>query len=148
MTPSFPIRQECPPGACTCEREHLLADPQADARVLMLTREEEKRLVQRLESLESLADLRRMEDRLQAQLGIVLRITPSARGVRTVRGIAIEVEAMPGLCRKTRQTLPAAIRRSFERNPAIVYALLDAEGLGGTASLFGDEGTQDDPTTR
>ncbi len=139
MSPSFPIRQECPPGACTCERDALLADPQADVRVLRLTRDEEKRLVQRLETLESLADLRRVEGLLQAQLGIVLRLTPSARGVRTARGIAIELEATPGLCRKTRQTLPAAIRRSFERHPQIVYALLDAEGLGGTSSLFGED---------
>lgn len=139
MTSSIPIRQACPPGACTCELERVCADPQADLRILRLTREEEKRLVQRLEALDSLADLRRMEGRLHEQLGLVLRITPSARGVRTVRGIAIEIDAMPGLCRKTRQTIPAAIRRSFERNPEIVYALLDAEGLGGTSSLFGED---------
>ena len=42
---SFPLRTECPPGACVCEREALLQSPQADTRVLLLTREEEKRLV-------------------------------------------------------------------------------------------------------
>ena len=40
MSPSFPIRTECPPGACECDRERLLADPEADMRVLMLTKEE------------------------------------------------------------------------------------------------------------
>ncbi len=41
MNAPFPIRTECPPGACTCRREELLADPNADIRVLRLTREEE-----------------------------------------------------------------------------------------------------------
>jgi hypothetical protein len=133
MSPSFPIRTECPPGACECDRERLLADPEADLRVLMLTKEEEKKLVARLENLTDLAELRRFEERLRAQLGIVIRVEPGAREVRTARGIAIEVEARPGLCRKTRQTIPAAIRRSLEKNPEIVYALLNARDLLGDA---------------
>ena len=131
MNAPFPIRTECPPGACTCRREELLADPNADIRVLRLTREEEKRLVARLESVTSLADLRHMGDRLHAQLGIVLTITPSANGVRTLRGINIQLEEQPGLCRKTKQAIPAAVRRAMESTPEIAYALLDEQDLLG-----------------
>ncbi|VCU70370.1 hypothetical protein PIGHUM_02442 [Pigmentiphaga humi] len=133
MNVPFPIRKECPPGACVCDRELLLADPQGDLRVLRLTKEEEKRLVSRLESLASFEDLKHMEGRLQAQLGIVLHISPSANEVRTVRGLSIEVEARPGLCRKTRDAIPAALRRAFENHPHIVYALLDSHDLLGGA---------------
>jgi hypothetical protein len=129
--PSFPIRTECPPGACVCAREQLLRAPDGDLRVLRLTREEEKRLVERLENLASLADLRRLEARMAEQLGIRLRMTVSVNEVRTVKGIAILVEEQPGLCRKTRQALPAAIRRSMERHPQIVFDLLDEGGLFG-----------------
>jgi len=92
MNAPFPIRKECPPGACTCGREALLDDPQSDMRILRLTREEEKRLIARLESLSSLAELKDMEKRMHAQLGIVVTITPSIHEVRTVRGINIQVE--------------------------------------------------------
>ncbi|MBX6317624.1 hypothetical protein [Pigmentiphaga sp.] len=135
MNAPFPIRKECPPGACICDRDRLLADPNADIRILRLTREEEKRLVARLESISSFEDLKHMEARMHALLGIVLHITPSVRGVRTVRGISIEVEAQPGLCRKTREAIPAAIRRCFERKPEIVYALLDSYDLLGGGQL-------------
>ncbi|NSX17188.1 hypothetical protein HTY52_24130 [Cupriavidus taiwanensis] len=133
MNAPFPLRTECPPGACICGREALLSDPGADLRVLRLTRPEEKRLVERLENLTSLAELQRIEGLMQAQLGIVLSITPSARGVRTVRGISIQVQEQPGLCRKIRQSIPAAIRRSMEAHPEIAYAILDAHDLLGGA---------------
>ena len=138
----FPIRKECPPGACVCNRERLLDDPQADIRILRLTREEEQRLIGRLETLSSLADLRNMEARMQAQLGIVLTITPSAREVRTTRGIHIQLADQPGLCRKTRQAIPAAIRRSMEAHPEIAYAILDGYDLMGQGGLdlAGDDG--------
>jgi hypothetical protein len=58
-----------------------------------------------------------------------LVITPSARGVRTVRGLSIVLAPRPGLCRKTRQAIPAAIRRCLDRHPEIVYALLNARDL-------------------
>lgn len=131
MNAPFPLRKECPPGACICDRERLLADPQADLRILRLTREEEKRLVSRLETLSSFDDLKRMEALMHAQLGIVLRMTPSIYEVRTARGIGIELVECPGLCRKTREAIPAAIRRAFESNPEIVYALLDSYDLLG-----------------
>ena len=48
-----------------------------------------------------------------------------------MRGIAIHIEALPGLCRKTRQSIPAAIRRGLEKNPQVAYRLLDAHDLLG-----------------
>ncbi|HAP26319.1 MAG TPA: hypothetical protein DCR74_12010 [Achromobacter sp.] len=129
MNLPFPIRQECPPGACVCDRDQLLANPASDLRVLRLTREEEKRLVARLENIASLDDLRLMQGRIQAQLGIVIHITPSENEVRTSRGISIQLEEIPGLCRKTRASLPAAIRRGFDNRPEIVYALLNERDL-------------------
>ncbi|AVJ29690.1 hypothetical protein [Achromobacter spanius] len=129
MNLPFPIRQECPPGACVCDREQLLANPASDLRILRLTREEEKRLVARLENITSLDDLRAMQGRIQAQLGIVILITPSENEVRTSRGISIQLEELPGLCRKTRASLPAAIRRGFDNRPEIVYALLNERDL-------------------
>ncbi|TFV96550.1 hypothetical protein E4K72_17580 [Oxalobacteraceae bacterium OM1] len=128
---SFPIRKECPPGACVCERERLLADPQADLRVLRLTREEEKKLLLRLENLGSYEDLRHMQERIHAQLGIRLRVEPGPNEVRTVRGLDIALDPMPGLCRKLHQSIPAAIRRALERNPDIVYTLLNSRDLLG-----------------
>lgn len=129
MNLPFPIRQECPPGACMCDRDRLLADPAADVRILRLTKEEEKRLVARLENIASLEDLRAMQGRMQAQLGIVVRILPSDNEVRTSRGIAIQLDEQPGLCRKTRTSIPAAIRRGFDNRPEIVYALLNERDL-------------------
>jgi len=127
--PTFPIRTECPPGACNCGRDALLADPGADLRVLRLTREDEKRLLHRLENLGSLADLRHMEERMAEQVGITLSITPSANEVRSLRGIVILVHEQPGLCRKTRQAIPAAIKRSLAQHPEIAHALLNVGGL-------------------
>ncbi|NEX64056.1 hypothetical protein [Noviherbaspirillum galbum] len=129
----FPIRKECPPGACECRRELLLEDPQADLRVLRLTREEEKKLVERIERIASYAELQQIIARMQAQLGVVLRIAPGTREVRTVRGLQIELANQPGLCRKVRQSVPAAVRRCLDANPDIVYAILDAHDLLGRA---------------
>lgn len=127
----FPIRNECPPGACICDRDALLNDPHGDIRILRLTRKEEKKLIERIERISSYADLKHIEERMQAQLGIVLQITPSMRGVRTVRGFNIQLAKQPGLCRKLRQSIPAAIRRCLEKNPEIAFAILDAHDLFG-----------------
>ncbi len=129
MTVSRPIRQPCPPGACICEREQLLQIPGADLRILGLTRQEEKRLVERLENLQSLADLERLQQRIYEQLGIRVTVAPGFNEVRTMRGIDIQIADHPGLCRKTRQSIPAAIRRGLEKNPQIAYALLNANDL-------------------
>lgn len=136
-TAPFIIRTECPPGACVCQRDELLQTPGADLRILQLTSAQEKMLVQRLENLSSLADLRHMQQRMEQQLGIRLAIAPGPREVRTVRGIMMLVQEQPGLCRKTRQSIPAAIRKSMDRCPEIAYALLDEGGL------FADPGHDD-----
>jgi hypothetical protein len=126
---TFPIRTECPPGTCVCGRDALIAAPDGDVRILRLTRAEEKKLLERLENIASLEDLRRMQDRMEQQLGVRLSITPGPNEVRTLRGIAILVLEQPGLCRKTRQAIPAAIKKSLDQRPEITYRLLDETGL-------------------
>ncbi|MCI8212690.1 ribosomal protein S3AE [Pseudomonas sp. S25] len=122
----MPIRQPCPPGACNCGRERL---QEQEVRILALTRQEEKRLLERLENLQSLADLQKMQRLLYEQLGIRVEVVPGFNEVRTMRGIVIDIDELPGLCRKTRQSIPAAIRRGLEKNPEIAYRLLDAHDL-------------------
>ncbi|MCF4994775.1 hypothetical protein GIW70_06165 [Pseudomonas syringae] len=129
MTTSVPIRSPCPPGACDCGRDPLLETPGADVRVLLLTRQEEKRLLERLENLRSLADLERLQQRLYEQLGVRVAIAPGFNEVRTMLGIDIQIEELPGLCRKTRQSIPAAIRRGLKKNPQIAFELLNAHDL-------------------
>lgn len=131
MPPLLPIRVECPPGACDCQREQLLHTPGADLRILQLTREEEKKLLLRLEHISSLRDLEHMQQRIHALLGLQVHIAPGSNEVRTMRGIQIVLSDMPGLCRKTRQSIPAAIRKGLERNPSIAWELLDAHDLFG-----------------
>ncbi|MDX1299652.1 MAG: hypothetical protein R3260_15650 [Pseudomonas sp.] len=129
MTPTPALRQPCPPGACDCGREALLQNADSDARILLLTRAEEKRLLERLENLESLADLERMQQRIYEQLGLRVAVAPGFNEVRSMRGMAIEIDALPGLCRKTRQAIPTAIRRALEKRPEIAYSLLNAHDL-------------------
>ncbi|MFC5694689.1 hypothetical protein ACFPU0_03845 [Pseudomonas sp. GCM10022186] len=129
MTPSLPTRQPCPPGACDCRRDELLDTPGGDLRILLLTRQEEKRLLERLENIRSLADLEHMQRRMFEQLGLRLHIAPGYNEVRSMRGIDIRIDELPGLCRKTRQSIPAAIRRGLEKHPEIAYRLLDAHDL-------------------
>ncbi len=131
MTTQIPLRAPCPPGACDCERDRLQQAPGADLRILLLTRQEEKRLLERLERIDSLEDLQRLQQRMFEQLGIRLSIAPGPNEVRTMRGFVIQIEHLPGLCRKTRQAIPAAIRRGLERTPEIAYRLLDAHDLFG-----------------
>lgn len=129
MTSTIAIRQPCPPGACICEREQLLDTPGADVRILGLTRQEEKRLLDRLENVESLAALEHLQRRMYEQLGIRLHMSPRSSTVRSTRGIDIQIDELPGLCRKTRQSIPTAIRRRLEERPEILYALLNANDL-------------------
>lgn len=128
MTSLPPLRHPCPPGACDCQRE-LLEAPGVDTRILLLTRQEEQRLLERLERIDSLADLERLQQRLFEQLGIRVQIAPGHGEVRSMRGIVIRLEQQIGLCRKTRQAIPAAIRRGLERRPEIAWRLLDAHDL-------------------
>lgn len=127
----FPIRKECPPGACVCDRDKLLNDPQGDLRVLKLTSMEERKLIERIENISSYDDLKHVAQRMHDQLGIVLTIVPGHNEVRTVRGFIIQLAEQAGLCRKIRQSIPAAIRRCLERKPEIAYAILDAHDLFG-----------------
>ncbi|EJM37843.1 hypothetical protein PMI26_04810 [Pseudomonas sp. GM33] len=129
MTTTAPIRSPCPPGACDCGRDPLLETPGADLRILFLTRNEEKRLIERLENLQSLSDLEHLQRRMLEQLGIRVDIAPGVNEVRTMRGIGIQIGELPGLCRKTRANIPAAIRRAMEKRPEIAYELLNANDL-------------------
>ncbi|MUT70048.1 hypothetical protein [Stutzerimonas frequens] len=126
-----PLRQSCPPGTCTCRRDELLETPGADVRILRLTRHEERRLLERLENLQSLEDLQRLQQRMFDQLGIRVSVSPGHNEVRSMRGIAIEFSEQPGLCRKTRPAIAAAIRRGLETHPEVAWRLLDAHDLLG-----------------
>ncbi|MDB5757923.1 MAG: hypothetical protein JWM30_1212 [Burkholderia sp.] len=123
------IRHPCPPGACECDRDRLLADPASDKRVLALTKDEEKKLLARLEAISTLPELKRMVERMRQLLGIELEIAPGPNEVRTTRGFQIQVAERPGLCRKTRQAIPAAVRRCLESHPDVGYAILDEYSL-------------------
>ncbi|WP_223551281.1 hypothetical protein [Pseudomonas sp. A-B-19] len=129
MTTTAAIRSPCPPGACDCGRDPLLETPGADLRILFLTRNEEKRLIERLENLQSLSDLEHVRRRMFEQLGIRVDIAPGFNEVRTMRGIGIRIGELPGLCRKTRANIPAAIRRAMEKRPEIAFELLNANDL-------------------
>ena len=67
------LRAPCPPGVCTCERDAVLADPAADARALLLNRQEEQRLLERLEHINEL---------LASQVAVALGEKPRAAGGR------------------------------------------------------------------
>lgn len=124
-----PLRSPCPPGACDCGRDPLLDTPGADLRILRLTREKEKVLLARLEKLKNLDDLRHLQKRMFEQLGIRVDVSPGFHEVRTMLGIEIEIDALPGLCRKTRKSIPTAIRRGLNNNPEIAFELLNAHDL-------------------
>jgi hypothetical protein len=128
---SFPLRTECPPGACVCERERLLVEPGADLRPLRLTRMEEQKLIDRIENISSYAELQRLREKIRANLGVELKIVPGPNEVRTLRGIVILLEDRPGLCKKVRQSIPAAIRKVLDRHPEITWAILDSHDLFG-----------------
>ena len=128
---AIPIRTECPPGACVCDRERLLAEPDADIRPLRLTRAEELRLLERIEGIANYAELKKLQAAIERNLGAPLIIEPGPNEVRTVRGIVIRLEDRPGLCKKVRQSVPAAVRKLLEREPAIAYAILDEHDLFG-----------------
>ena len=129
MTTPAPMRSPCPPGACDCGRDLLVEMSDADLRILLLTREQEKVLLARLETLKDLADLRHLQNRMYEQLGIRVDITPGFHEVRTMLGIDIQIEKIPGLCRKTRKSIPAATPRGLSNNPQIAFELLNAHDL-------------------
>jgi hypothetical protein len=128
---SIPIRTECPPGACVCDRDLVLANPAADLRPLRLTKMEEQRLLDRIDQVGTYEELKRLQERIRANLGLELKILPGPNEVRTLRGILIVLEDRPGLCKKVRQSVPAAVRRVLERHPEITWAILHANDLFG-----------------
>jgi hypothetical protein len=130
----FPIRAECPPGACVCGRERLLAEPNGDLRPLRIDRKEEQRLLARIERIDSYADLKHVQALIESHVGARLRVEPGPNEVKTVRGIIIVLEDRPGLCKKLRQAVPSAVRRCLDRQPEIVYQILDAHDLFGLAA--------------
>jgi hypothetical protein len=130
---SFPIRVECPPGACVCERERLLLDPDGDLRPLAIDRKQEQKLIDRIERIDNYADLRHVQELIYKNIGAQLRIAPGPNEVRTMRGIIIVLEEKPGLCKKVRQSVPAAIRKRLQEKPEIAYAILNAGDLFGEA---------------
>jgi hypothetical protein len=117
-----------------CDRDRVIADPQADHRPLALTRLQEQKLIERIERVASYADLKHVQALVEKNLGAALRIEPGPNEVRTVRGIIVVLEEKPGLCKKTRQEVPAAVRRCLNERPEIAYALLDAHDLFGPPS--------------
>ncbi|VXB05816.1 conserved hypothetical protein [Massilia sp. 9I] len=109
-----------------------MADPQADHRPLALTRQQEQKLIERIERVTSYEDLKHVQELVRKNLGAELRIAPGPNEVRTVRGIIVVLEDKPGLCKKARQSVPAAVRRCLSERPEIAYALLDAHDLFGS----------------
>ncbi len=105
--------------------------PGADVRILLLTRHEENRLLERLANVQSLEELERLQQRMFEQLGIRMTIAPGYNEVRSMRGIAIEFAEQPGLCRTTRPAIAAAVRRGLAQRPEIAWRLLDAHDLLG-----------------
>jgi len=125
----FPVRQPCPSGVCTCGHRELIDSGRGDIRILRLTGKEEKALLNRLVSVTDLDDLEKMQRLMFEQLGIRLTISPGHTEVRSVRGLNMRLEEQRGLCRKTRKTIPAAVRRCLNAKPEILYRLLDSFDL-------------------
>jgi len=100
---AVPLRVECPPGACVCDRARVLADPQLDQRPLMITRQQELKLIERIERIDSFTDLQHVQGLIHKNIGATLHIAPGPNEVRSVRGIVIVLEDRPGLCKKVRQ---------------------------------------------
>jgi predicted Zn-ribbon and HTH transcriptional regulator len=71
-----PLRVECPPGACVCDRARVLADPQLDQRPLTITRQQELKLIERIERVDSLADLQHVQGLIHKNIGATLHIAP------------------------------------------------------------------------
>jgi DNA polymerase II large subunit len=99
---------------------------------LRLLKNEEKNLIEHIHTISSYAQLKKLEERLYSQLGLVLKVVQRSREVRTARGIGVDVEPIPGLCKKTRQAIVTAVRRCLDENTEIVFAILDANDLFGT----------------
>ena len=127
----FELRKECPPQLCDCARERLLQDAQADLAILRLNLTEEKRLLAHIDGIATYAQLQKLQRLLKSNLGVELQIAPGSGEVRTVRGFQIRLVEQPGLCRKTRAAIPAAVRRCLAAHPEIAFAILNENDLLG-----------------
>ena len=127
----FEVRKECPPQLCDCERERLLDDAQAGLSILRLNLTEERRLLAHIEGIATYAQLQKLQLLLKSNLGVQLQIAPGSGEVRTVRGFQIRLQEQPGLCRKTRAAIPAAVRRCLAAHPEIAFAILNENDLLG-----------------
>ena len=127
----FEVRKECPPQLCDCERDCLLHDPLADLAIMRLNLTEEKRLLAHIDGIATYAQLKQLQRRLKANLDVELQIAPGSGEVRTVRGFQIRLLERPGLCRKTRAAIPAAVRRCLAAHPEIAFAILNENDLLG-----------------
>jgi hypothetical protein len=92
---------------------------------------EEQKLIERIEGIATYDELKRLQEKIRGNLGVELKIAPGPNEVRTLRGIVILLEDRPGLCKKVRQSIPAAVRKVLDRHPEITYAILDAHDLFG-----------------
>ena len=130
-TVDFELRKECPLQLCDCARAELMQDAKANLAILRLNLTEEKRLLAHIETIATYEQLKKLETNLQKNLGVVLRIAPGNGEVRTVRGFQIQLQEQPGLCRKTRAAIPAAVRRCLAAHPEIAFAILNENDLLG-----------------
>jgi hypothetical protein len=89
------------------------------------------KLIERIERIDSYADLQHVQELIRRNIGAELRIAAGPNEVRTVRGIIIVLEEKPGLCKKVRQSVPAAVRKRLQEKPEIAWAILDAGDLFG-----------------
>lgn len=129
----FEVRKECPPNLCDCRREQLLQDEQACRDVLRLNLTEEKRLLAHIQTISNHAELKKLQRNLLRNLGVVLSIAPGTNEVRSMLGFQIELEEQAGLCRRTRVSIPAAVRRCLKAHPEIAFAILnEGDLLAGT----------------
>ena len=84
-----------------------------------------------IEGIATYAQLQKLQLLLKSNLGVQLQIAPGGGEVRTVRGFQIRLLEQPGLCRKTRAAIPAAVRRCLAAHPEIAFAILNENDLLG-----------------
>ncbi|MGJ9416190.1 hypothetical protein ACHAC9_00280 [Massilia sp. CMS3.1] len=106
-----------------------MVEPDADVRPLAIDRKQEQKLIERIGRIESYAELQHVQELIRKNIGAELRIAPGPKEVRTLRGIIIVLEEKPGLCKKVRQSVPAAVRKRLQEKPEIAWAILDAGNL-------------------
>src|SRR3546814_19133158 len=100
-----------------CGRDALLQTPGSDLRILCLNRQEEKHLLQRLENIQSLDELKRLQQRMYENLGIRLSVEPGYNDVRTMRGIALEFKEQRSEERRVGNACVSTVRSRWSPYP-------------------------------